>query len=418
MHTVVSLARLVHGRKPTIGGEKGYCKLISLMVVLVVAAFIIIPPLLAHAADLFVASKNTNSVLRYDGQTGDFIEAFVPSNSGGLQLPRGIVFGPDGHLYVSDQVNDSVLRYHGQTGIFIDAFIPTVEEPQGLIFGPDTHLYVASVNTNTVIGSNGLTFSGLNVPRYVAFGPDDNLYVSDLGTDSVRRYNRITAAFIDSFVSPNSGGLDNPVGLLFGPDGHLYVSSSISDSILRYDGQTGDFIDVFVSSGSGGLDNPEALIFGPDGNLYVGSRNTHSVLRYDGQTGDFIDTFVTSGSGGLNVPHGLAFEPSPSQCEVDLDQALADLDACLAHPIFSDEDGDGEADQTEKCPGTPADAWVDDAGCSQEQFCLAIDATTRRGRRICEKSDWQNNEPLKSHPGDCTVDSGGPGTSDDQCVAK
>ena len=38
---------------------------------------------------------------------------------------------------------------------------------------------------------------------------------SSQGNDSVLQYNRTTAAFIDTFVLPASGGLDEPSDLLF-----------------------------------------------------------------------------------------------------------------------------------------------------------------------------------------------------------
>lgn len=112
-------------------------------------------------------------------QPGDFIDAFVPSQSGGLDGPSGLIFGPDGNLYVSSfsyRTNtDAVLRYNGTTGAFIDAFVPIqsggVDGPTGLIFGPDDHLYVSSANTNEVL-----------------------------------RYNGATGAFIDAFVPAQSGG--------------------------------------------------------------------------------------------------------------------------------------------------------------------------------------------------------------------
>ena len=76
-----------------------------------------------------------------------------------------------------------------------------------------------------------------------------------------------------------------------------------------------------------------------------------------------------------------------------------------------------EADQTDKCPGTPTDTEVDDAGCSQQQFCKAIDATSHHGKRVCERSDWLNDEPLRVFPRDCTVDRGGRGQSDGRCMS-
>jgi len=39
-----------------------------------------------------------NSVRRYHGETGKFIDIFVPDGSGGLKAPVGLAFGPDSHL--------------------------------------------------------------------------------------------------------------------------------------------------------------------------------------------------------------------------------------------------------------------------------------------------------------------------------
>jgi DNA-binding beta-propeller fold protein YncE len=186
-----------------------------------------------RGAELLVSSIYSNEILRYD-ETGVFIDAFVPAGAGGLSIPYGLVFGPDGNLYVNSSTTNEVLRYDGTTGAFIDAFVTAssggLGYPVGLVFGPDGHLYVASAFTNQIL-----------------------------------RYNGATGAFIDVFVPAGAGGLNGPSGLVFGPDGHLYVSSNGTGQVLRYDGTTGAFIDAFVTQGSGGLYEPSGLIFKPTG---------------------------------------------------------------------------------------------------------------------------------------------------------
>ncbi len=55
--------------------------------------------------------------------SGAFIDDFVSSGSGGLNFPMGMEFGSDGHLYVTSRNTDEVLRYNGTTGTFIDDFV-------------------------------------------------------------------------------------------------------------------------------------------------------------------------------------------------------------------------------------------------------------------------------------------------------
>ena len=192
----------------------------------------------APQGQLLVSSEETNAILRYDGQTGAFLDVFAPP-ADQLSQPQGLVFGPDGHLYLSSTATDAILRYDGQTGVFRDIFVSR--------------------------GSGGLA-----APAGLVFGPDSNLYVTSTGTNAVLRYDGRTGAFLDAFVPSDTGGLACPGVLVFGPDGHLYVSTATSSNfscvfrfnifctgfgqtgVLRYDGRTGAFLDVFVSQGTGG----------------------------------------------------------------------------------------------------------------------------------------------------------------------
>jgi streptogramin lyase len=185
-----------------------------------------------------------NRVVRINTTTGAG-STFVAANAGGLSLPHGLTFGPDGHLYVASQVSNGsgttgILKFNGTTG--------------------------ASMGTFVAAGSGGLVS-----PFKPLFGADGRLYVSDFSGHAVRRYAASTGAFIDTFVPSGSGGLNSPTGIEFGPDGNLYVADTSSDDIRRYNGTTGSFISTFVPAGSGGLADPRDLAFGPDGILYVTS---------------------------------------------------------------------------------------------------------------------------------------------------
>jgi WD40 repeat protein/serine/threonine protein kinase len=276
----------------------------------------------------FVSDQDRNSVLRYDGQTGAFIDVFVAPGAGNLNGPMGTVMGPDGNLYVTSRQNNKIARYHGHTGVYLGDFVPPgsggLNKPHGLVFQGGS-LYVASAETRNVLRYDGATggflgafvpagSGGLNRPHGLIFGPDGHLYVNSANDDSVRRYDGTTGAPLPTpgqtgavFVAPGNGGLRRNIGqLVFGPDGRLYIASFSTHAVLRYDSTTGAFLDAFVPAGSGGLRAPLGLAFGPDGNLCVVSQGTNAVLRYHGTTGAYLDAF-TGPSGLLKTPTYLSY---------------------------------------------------------------------------------------------------------------
>jgi hypothetical protein len=220
--------------------------------------------------NLYVADgtgTTDGTVVVYDGTTGAFIKDLFSRGTGGLSHPQGLVFGPDGlndgklDLYVSSAFTNSILRYDGTTGSFIDAFVPSgsggLDHPIALTFGPDGNLYVVSFGLHsgipTVMRFDGTTggpmpsagnsgavfvaggFGGLLTPTGLIFGPDgkndggQDLYVTNAdiqnlnrGKDStILRYD-VTGAPAPSsgntgatFIAANSGGLDNATYLIF-----------------------------------------------------------------------------------------------------------------------------------------------------------------------------------------------------------
>ena len=88
-----------------------------------------------------MASTDTDSIRRYDGGTGEFIDEFIPSGSGGLDFPRDITFH-GGDLYVVSTFTNSVLRYDGATGDFVSDFVAAgdggLDAPAGYFSDPTT----------------------------------------------------------------------------------------------------------------------------------------------------------------------------------------------------------------------------------------------------------------------------------------
>jgi uncharacterized repeat protein (TIGR01451 family) len=94
-----------------------------------------------------------------------------------------------------------------------------------------------------------------------------------------------------------------------------------------------------------------------------------------------------------------ACESDLGTCQEDLGDAQEALAACQNDPPFEDADGDGEHDDTDACPGTPAGAPVDQAGCSLAEFCAGYDISGTNRNSPCNQADWRNDEPLDAE--DC-----------------
>ena len=232
--------------------------------------------------DLYVTSgttSGTSSVLRFDGTTGAFIDAFVSDDpatdideTGGLIRPYELAFGPDGNLYVASFLSDQILRYNGKTGAFIDVF----SEGNGLSGGLN--------------GPNGLLFvnGSLYVTTQGSIATEDpntgDIFPSfDAGLPSqILRYDSLEAGttptiFATPDPSPESFGFVSLLGLEVGPiDGDLYVSDFAGD-ILRFDVETGDLIERLSTNFT--TDEPPSNNF--IGNLDFSSKGDLLTVGFD-----------------------------------------------------------------------------------------------------------------------------------------
>lgn len=60
--------------------------------------------------DLYVTSRDSAEVLRFDGQNGAFVGSVPAARPEILNSPKGIVFDGSGVLYVTSTAGDQVLR--------------------------------------------------------------------------------------------------------------------------------------------------------------------------------------------------------------------------------------------------------------------------------------------------------------------
>jgi DNA-binding beta-propeller fold protein YncE len=177
-------------------------------------------------ADLYVASFETDQILRFDGRSGAYEGVFVAADAGGLNGPdAGTKFGPDGLLYVPSFWNDRVLRFDSD-GAFVDEFVAFREggciRPRDLVFHRGD-CYVASSSNNRVLRYDAAgTFLGIFAtvpqPYSLAFNPlDKDLYVVSLRDNGVYWHDGESGARLGARVLAGSGGLVGAVYLFFLP---------------------------------------------------------------------------------------------------------------------------------------------------------------------------------------------------------
>lgn len=268
----------------------------------------------------YVSSADNDRVLLYEDD-GTFTINFASGN--GLDDAEGLAIGSDGNLYVAGGTSDNVLRFDGQTGAFIDEFIDEdtlSRDPKGLIFDASGILYVAESGisgssisrydaSGTPLGPFGdaAGANNLSIPYDIEFHGGD-LYVSSRGDHKVMRYDS-SGNYLGDFVTSLSGGLIQPKGIAFSPiDGDLYVVSSTTNEILRYSGVDGSFIEEFVTTN---LSTPNDIDFDVDGNLLVANGGNDRITVFD-SSGNFVEDRITAGSGGLDNPTFFISGPVPA----------------------------------------------------------------------------------------------------------
>jgi hypothetical protein len=89
---------------------------------------------------MYISDSVLNKVFRFNSG-GGFLGEFVASGSGGLDGAESMAFGPDGNLYVVSRNSHSVIRYDGLTGSFLSTFVSIgageLLDPHSLVFQAD-----------------------------------------------------------------------------------------------------------------------------------------------------------------------------------------------------------------------------------------------------------------------------------------
>jgi DNA-binding beta-propeller fold protein YncE len=234
--------------------------------------------LLAHPAGavdyLLVAQPATNSILRFNAQTGAAMGPLVASGSGGLVSPRGMALGPDGNLYVADAGSSRVKRY--------------------------------SLVNGSPVGTDGnITPADSVLPVALKFDTNGELLVLGSSTQrSVRRYDGNTGVHLGNAAFGNSAQISNGTDFLRMQNLEILILSGLNRG-SRFSSTTTTFVSHFLNSTSdlNVMNQPRAILSGPDGNYWVTNRGSNRITRYDATTGAKLNDVVDGAP--LNGPAGL-----------------------------------------------------------------------------------------------------------------
>ncbi|MEM7036939.1 MAG: hypothetical protein AAF570_08175, partial [Bacteroidota bacterium] len=284
---------------------------ISRQISFALAVLFLLCALPASAQDLYLTSRNTNAVKRYNAATGAYISDFVAANSGGLNAPQEVLFLPDGDLIVTARFNTAIKRYDGTTGAFLGDFTSgySLSQPTKTTLGPDSLLYVSQwgsaqnkVVRFTLAGDFVDEFTDVGVPQGCghAWDSSGNFYVARWGGGNAGEVLRFDTAgnSLGTFVP--TGQISGPVNVFFGAGNRFFVLDWQLGELSRYDATSGQFIDKPLTQ----MGNPEGWVFDSTGFLYITDWTGDRAFKIDTSSWTAV-TLITGG--GLDAPNSLTF---------------------------------------------------------------------------------------------------------------
>ena len=270
---------------------------------------------------LFLSDRGNDTILRYDGRSGDFEGVFAQGRAARVDRPASLRVGPSGYAYVAGFGVGDIVRYDLASGAMKDVFYwdtTLLEEPLEIAFRQDEVLVLGNDTNNVVVlDAQGTARREIGYMRNaldMVLAPDGRtLYVGvETDTAAIQVWDVDTGSLVREIGRPDE--LASGTSLALAADGSLYACDWQREQIVRFDPLTGEVIDTVVPPGS--LRVPVAIDFGPDGALYA--LDEDGVHRMDPETGLELQHLVTARDGHNVRPRAFTF-----MTETALAQAIA-----------------------------------------------------------------------------------------------
>ncbi len=238
--------------------------------------------------EYFVSNRVLNSINKY-AEDGSFIEEYIEENAGGLGSPQEVFFHPDQFVLVSSSTSNNILKYDLETGDFIEVWNQDpVTNPTKMALGPDGLIYVTqwgqTQQTSYVLKFNldGTLNEILTVtvPTPLGMGmiwdDDNNLYIAlygiGTGNGSIEKF-APDGTYLGTFV--DDPALQNPTYIWWDTNDDMLVQDWTGNKIVRFDSD-GNYVEDFAT-----VIQPEGFGHLPNGNVIIVERGLDQVTEFD-----------------------------------------------------------------------------------------------------------------------------------------
>ena len=266
-------------------------------------------PVSAKGYDIFISSRNTGTVKRFDAETGEYKGEF-----GGEEIVeevQEVTIGPDGMLYVSGLKNKTILKFNPTNGEFIEHFTSgyELESPTKITFHNDGFLYVSQwgdsqssvVRFDAKTGKFDKDFTGkLSGPLGHAWDAKGNLYVACFYSTDIQVFDPNGKLKQTIKVENIMRGPSNP---WFDKSQNLRVADWETGRIIQMKKVGGQY--QFDSIIADSFTKLEGITEGPDAYLYACDWWQNVIRKLDKTTGE--DLGVVLSGGEMLRPNGICF---------------------------------------------------------------------------------------------------------------